>query len=75
MCLHCKAEFPTVTAMENHKKEEYKKTEEFVKHKRFLGEDFHKCQECPHEHCMRNGASETQLRLVFGQGGTFVTFD
>ena len=68
MCPHCKSEFPTVTAMENHKREEYKQTEEFVKHKEFLKKIFHKCQECPYEYCMRNKASETNMRLEFGQG-------
>ena len=68
ICPHCQAEFPTVTAMEKHKMEEYKQTEEFVRHKKFLGENFHECKECYYEHCMRNGASETTLRLVFGQG-------
>ena len=68
MCPHCKAEFSTLPDVENHKRDEYKQTEEFVKHQKFLGENFHECQECQNEHCMRNGASETTLRLVFGQG-------
>ena len=70
MCPHCKTEFPTATAMEKHQREQYRQTEEYVEYKRLLVEDFHPCEECPYEHCRRNGASVSKMRLVFGQGLT-----
>ena len=68
ICPHCNSDFATLLHLEKHKKEEYKETENFLTAKKFLSDEFYKCDECPYEHCMRNGASQPKQRLVFGQG-------